>query len=282
MSADRDLWEESVPAYLHHSREIEYCGAVTRELLRWVDPETLIFVDFGCGDGRLSRAFLSERLARARTENRILDVVLADRSPSMLRATEDLGPPGVRLHRHLTDATLVGLPPSLVGRIDTIACNCSLHLLRRADDRLDLDTFFRRCAAVLRPGGQVVANLPDQSFAFADGWESRFHRAAQRLRPDSPERAEVEKLDSELLAGLARRHGFGLELEPITFSVDWEDFVRFYSIPAMGRGRLPHLSQAERVAFLRRIEPGFDHLPYRWVFARWTFSGEPPCLEPSS
>ncbi len=100
-------------------------------------------LDAGCGSGRVT-----ERLLERLPEGRVLGL---DRSPAMLReAYRRLAPARQRGHVALVCADL-GAPLPLGRPVDAILSTATFHWVR------DHEALFRHLAAVLRPGGQVVA-----------------------------------------------------------------------------------------------------------------------------
>jgi trans-aconitate 2-methyltransferase len=100
-------------------------------------------LDAGCGSGRVTEA-LAERLPRGR-------VIAVDASPAMLvEARRRLVRFGDRVSFVVAD---LGLPlPQETGRdLDAILSTATFHWIT------DHDALFRNLAAVLRPGGRLVA-----------------------------------------------------------------------------------------------------------------------------
>ena len=113
-----------------------------RQVLDWIDlagDERVL--DAGCGTGRVTELLL-ERLPRGR-------VVALDASPSML---EEAGP---RLAHASERVELLcadlAQPLPVDGLVDAIFSTATFHWVA------DHDALFRTLAAVLRPGGQLVA-----------------------------------------------------------------------------------------------------------------------------
>jgi trans-aconitate 2-methyltransferase len=98
-------------------------------------------LDAGCGSGRVTEA-LAERLPRGR-------VVALDASPAMLEeARRRLQPFGDRIEFVLAD---LGLPLPIEGPVDAILSTATFHWVP------DHTALFRNLAAVIRPGGRLVA-----------------------------------------------------------------------------------------------------------------------------
>ncbi|HEX9550059.1 MAG TPA: methyltransferase domain-containing protein [Candidatus Limnocylindrales bacterium] len=98
-------------------------------------------LDAGCGSGRVTEA-LAERLPNGR-------VVALDASPAMLEEARR------RLARFGDRVTFVqadlGLPLPIDGPVDAILSTATFHWVP------DHDALFRNLAAVIRPGGRLVA-----------------------------------------------------------------------------------------------------------------------------
>ena len=98
-------------------------------------------LDAGCGSGRVTEA-LAERLPNGR-------VVALDASPAMLEEARR------RLARFGNRVTFVqadlGLPLPIDGPVDAILSTATFHWVP------DHDALFRNLAAVIRPGGRLVA-----------------------------------------------------------------------------------------------------------------------------
>jgi trans-aconitate 2-methyltransferase len=98
-------------------------------------------LDAGCGSGRVTEA-LAERLPRGR-------VVALDASPAMLdQARRRLARFGGRVEYVEAD---LGLPLPIAGTVDAILSTATFHWVP------DHDALFRNLAAVIRPGGRLVA-----------------------------------------------------------------------------------------------------------------------------
>jgi trans-aconitate 2-methyltransferase len=98
-------------------------------------------LDAGCGTGRVTE-LLAARLPRGR-------VVALDGSPSMIEAARDrLAPFGERIEFIVAD---LGQPLPIEGAIDAILSTATFHWVP------DHDALFVNLAAVLRPGGWLVA-----------------------------------------------------------------------------------------------------------------------------
>lgn len=126
-------------------------------------------LDAGCGSGRVTEQLL-ERLG---PDGR---VVALDGSPSMVAAArERLAPFGDRVEYVVAD---LGQPLPIEGPVDAILSTATFHWVP------DHDALFRHLAAVLRPGGWLVAqcggvgNIGRIQAALAgigDGWQGTVH-----------------------------------------------------------------------------------------------------------
>jgi len=125
-------------------------------------------LDAGCGSGRVTE-LLANRLPGGR-------VVALDGSPSMIDAArERLAPFGDRIEYVVAD---LGQALPIDGTVDAILSTATFHWVP------DHDALFRNLAAVLRPGGWLVAqcggygNIESVKRALAtigDGWLGPVH-----------------------------------------------------------------------------------------------------------
>jgi trans-aconitate 2-methyltransferase len=114
-------------------------GRVVLERLALTGDERVL--DAGCGSGRVTE-HLAERLPRGR-------VVALDASASMIEAARDrLAPFGDQIEYVVAD---LGKPLPLADLVDAILSTATFHWVP------DHDALFRNLAAVLRPGGWLVA-----------------------------------------------------------------------------------------------------------------------------
>lgn len=120
-------------------------GAAVLARLVLAGSETVL--DAGCGSGRVTQSLL-ERLPAGH-------VVALDASASMLAAARDrLAGAGERVS--FVHADLLRLSPALLdgwAPVDAVLSTATFHWV------LDHDALFARLAAVLRPGGQLVAQF---------------------------------------------------------------------------------------------------------------------------
>jgi trans-aconitate 2-methyltransferase len=141
-------------------------GAVVLDRLPLSGDERVL--DAGCGTGRVTE-LLAARVPRGR-------VVALDGSPSMIEAARDrLAPFGERIEFVVAD---LGHPLPIDGAVDAILSTATFHWVP------DHDALFANLAAVLRPGGWLVAqfggvgNIASVKRALAtigDGWIGPAH-----------------------------------------------------------------------------------------------------------
>jgi trans-aconitate 2-methyltransferase len=125
-------------------------------------------LDAGCGSGRVTEA-LAERLPRGQ-------VIALDGAPSMIDAArERLGRFGDRIEYVVAD---LGEPLPIDGPVDAVVSTATFHWVP------DHDALFANVAAVLRPGGRLVAqcggsgNIATVQHALeavGDGWLGPAH-----------------------------------------------------------------------------------------------------------
>jgi SAM-dependent methyltransferase len=267
MTGIRDAWREGAKEFLKYSKLLSYYPKITEELIGEIPGNTHNLIDFGCGYGRLTRTYLVKLGPEA---SKGFQFFLIDNSSKMLEQTMDLvDTADIKFRRLCDDEKLTTLPPEAIGKIDAIACNSSIHLIRKDDMSIDVGPFLKRCYDILKPGGRLVASIPDQAYEFADGWESEFHRQARSIWGDSEARSGVPKFNDQLLQSLGSDSRFRARIRSKSVKVVWDDFVNFYSIPAMGNQRLQQMTYRERIAKLREIPPQFEEIDYRWVFVRF-------------
>jgi trans-aconitate 2-methyltransferase len=217
-------------------------GTAVLDRLPLVGDERVL--DAGCGSGRVTE-LLAKRLPRGR-------VVALDGSPSMIDAARDrLSPFGDRIEYVVAD---LGLPLPIDGTVDAILSTATFHWVP------DHDALFRNLAAVLRPGGRLVAqcggvgNIDSVKRALAtigDGWLGPAHYETPL--------ATVRRLDA---AGFVDIECW-LTDEPTRFEPGepLETFMRTV-ILAPNLERLP---EGERAAFVHEVasrlpEPLIDYV----------------------
>ena len=187
-------------------------------------------LDAGCGSGRVT-ALILERLPGG-------TVVAMDGSASMIDAAhETLSPFGDRVEFVVGDL----LDPIPVEPVDAVFSNATFHWI------LDHDALFANLAAVLRPGGQLVAQCGG---------------AGNIARMDTIVRALGHAFDGtkrfatpeETRASLERAGFTGIEawLHPEPTDIPAEDFPAFLETVCLG-GILQGLDEDERAALVRDV-----------------------------
>lgn len=266
-----NVWDTSATAYEQHSSRVGWYDQAASSLLELLDVAVRTLVDFGCGSGRVARLFLARRRDRSP-----LGLHLVDRSASMLELTRDMGGSEVTVFRHLDDESLARFPKEEEGHVDAIVCGQAFHLLR--DDTLvpTAGNLVARAADLLRTGGCLLVNIPEQAWAFEDGWTSGVYAASCRLWGPTPGRKEMPLFSAPLLRRWAARSGLEVAIFVRTFPFTWSDFVHFYSIPAIGVDRIPGHDAEGRWAYLQGLAPQFGEIAFRCVFARFTRPVEAP------
>jgi trans-aconitate 2-methyltransferase len=141
-------------------------GATVLDRLPLAGDERVL--DAGCGSGRVTE-LLAERLPRG-------TVVAVDGSPAMVEAArERLAPFGDRIEYVVAD---LGRPLPIETRVDAVLSTATFHWVP------DHDALFRNLAAVIRPGGRLVAqcggagNMASIQRVLAttgDGWLGAVH-----------------------------------------------------------------------------------------------------------
>ena len=216
-------------------------GAAVVDRLPLRGDETVL--DAGCGSGRVT-AVLAERLPRGR-------VVALDGSPSMIdQARARLAPFGDRIEYVVAD---LGRPIPIDNPVDAVLSTATFHWVP------DHDGLFRHLAAVLRPGGRLVAqcggegNIASVRAVLAttgDGWLGETHY-------ETPE------------ATTARLHAAGfvdiecwLNEEPTEFEAG-EPFETYLRTVILG-SHVARLPEAARGAFVHevaaRLAPRIDYV----------------------
>lgn len=198
-------------------------------------------LDAGCGSGRVTEHLL-ERLPDGH-------VVALDGSPSMLaEARERLAPFGDRVEYVLAD---LAAPLPLDDPVDAILSTATFHWVA------DHDALFRHLAAVLRPGGSLIAqcggagniaSVVDVLRRTGDGWEGPWTYAT----PEDTAR----RLDA---AGFVDVECW-LQDEPTTFDDD-DALVTFLGTVILG-AHLDRLPEPEREPLVAAVADG---LPGRTI-----------------
>ncbi|HEU5317844.1 MAG TPA: methyltransferase domain-containing protein [Chloroflexota bacterium] len=224
-----------------------------RNVLDWLElngDERVL--DAGCGSGRVTELLL-ERLPRGR-------VVAVDASPSML---EEAGRrlADVRDRVELVQADLAK-PLSIDGTVDAVLSTATFHWVA------DHDALFRNLAAVLRPGGQLVAqcggagNIASVVAALpraADGWRGPWNFA----RPEETRRRLEAAGFEDVRVWL---HDEPTPLEP------GEPLETFLATVILG-AHLDRLPQQEREAYVKGVaarlpKPEIDYVRLNMVARR--------------
>jgi trans-aconitate 2-methyltransferase len=158
---------------LYHQFEKER-SAPFDDLLRLVEPSNgTSVIDLGCGTGELTR-----RLADTLPGSTVLGI---DSSPEMLGKTETHVRPGLRFERNQIE--------TIIGQWDLVFSNAAIQWV---DDHPAL---IGRLLGMVRPGGQLVVQLPSNHDSFAHATitqiagEAPFHEALRgwiRLSPVLP------------------------------------------------------------------------------------------------
>jgi trans-aconitate 2-methyltransferase len=171
-------------------------------------------LDAGCGSGRVTEQLLA-RLPRGR-------VVALDASPAMIEeARRRLAPFGGRVEYVVAD---LASPLPIAGTVDAALSTATLHWIA------DHDAVFRNLAAVLRPGGWLVAQ------AGGPGNVERTLQALARVGEDYS--ALYNFADPEVTRRRLETAGFSdvetwLQPEPTAFSSD--DELRDYLVTVIMR-----------------------------------------------
>ena len=206
-------------------------GRSVLERLPLEGHETVL--DAGCGSGRVTEQLL-ERLPHGR-------VIAADAAPSMLVEARR------RLERFGDRVTLVecdlGRPLPLAGPVDAVLSTATFHWVP------DHDALFANLAAVLRPGGRLVAqcggvgNVASVHAAAAelmgDGWQGPWNFATPeetKARLESAGFVDVETWLHE-------------EPTPIEPGEPMETFLTTVIL----REHLQRVPERERADFVRRV-----------------------------
>jgi trans-aconitate 2-methyltransferase len=198
-------------------------------------------LDAGCGSGRVTEQWL-ERSATGRA-------VALDGSPAMIEAARG------RLARFAGRVEFVvadlGRPLPIAEPVDAVLSTATFHWVP------DHDAVFRHLAAILRPGGQLVAqfggegNIASVRAALAtlgDGWLGPAHFESVD--------ATVRRLEAAGFTGIEA----WLQPEPTEFEPG-EPFETYLATVVLG-AHLDRLPTADRPAFVRAVAA---RLPGPWI-----------------
>lgn len=205
-------------------------GSAVLDRLPLIGDERVL--DAGCGSGRVTER-LAERLPRGH-------VVALDGSPSMVDAARDrLAAFGDRVSYVVAD---LGQPLPIEGVLDAILSTATFHWVP------DHDALFTNLAAVLRPGGRLVAqcggvgniaSIKRVLASIGDGWTGPTHFETPQ---DTARRLAA--------AGFVEIECW-LTDEPTTFEAGapFEDYLRTVVLGA----HLERLPAAEHAAFVHEV-----------------------------
>ena len=231
-------------------------GAAVLDRLELHGDETVL--DAGCGSGRVT-ALLAERLPGGR-------VIALDGSTSMLEtARRRLAPFGDRIRFVLADLMA---PLPIDEPVDAVLSTATFHWVP------DHDALFANLAAVIRPGGRLVAqfggvgNIASVKRVLAsigDGWLGSAHYETPM--------ATVRRLDASGFVGIE----CWLQDEPTRFEPG-EPLETFLRTVILG-GHVERLPAEERDAFVHEVavrlpEPVIDYVRLN-VVARRSRRGVP-------
>jgi trans-aconitate 2-methyltransferase len=225
-------------------------GAAVLDRLPLAGDERVL--DAGCGSGRVTE-LLATRLPRGR-------VVALDGSPAMVEAArERLARFGDRVEFVVAD---LGLALPLEGPVDAILSTATFHWVP------DHDALFANLAAVLRPGGRLVAqcggvgniaSVQRVLAAVGDGWLGSVHFETPM--------ATVNRLDASGFVDIE----CWLTDEPTRFEPG-EPFETYLRTVVLG-SHLERIPAAEHAAFVHEVasrlpEPVIDYVRLNIVARR--------------
>jgi trans-aconitate 2-methyltransferase len=225
-------------------------GATVLDRLPLAGDERVL--DAGCGSGRVTE-LLAARLPRGR-------IVALDGSPSMIAAArERLASFGDRIEYVVAD---LGRPITVEGPMDAVLSTATFHWVP------DHDALFANLAAVLRPGGRLVAqcggvgniaSVQRVLGTIGDGWQGPVHFETPM--------ATVRRLDASGFVDIE----CWLTDEPTRFEAG-EPFETYLRTVVLG-AHLERLPPGEHDAFvhevaLRMPEPSIDYVRLNIVARR--------------
>jgi len=227
-------------------------GRAVLDRLELGGDETVL--DAGCGTGRVTK-LLAERLPRGR-------VIALDASPSMVdQARRRLAPFGDRVDYLVAD---LGRPFALPGGVvaDAVLSTATFHWVA------DHEALFKHLAAVIRPGGRLVAqcggagNIASVRAILAtigDGWTGEAHYETPEAT--SPRLSAAGFIDIETW----------LQPEPTRFEPG-QPLETFLRTVILG-GHVARLAEADRDGFVhdvasRMAEPVIDYVRLNMVATR--------------
>jgi trans-aconitate 2-methyltransferase len=189
-------------------------------------------LDAGCGSGRVTE-LLAERLPRG-------SIVALDGSPAMVeQARARLARFGDRVTYLVAD---LGRPLPLDGEVDAILSTATFHWVP------DHDALFRNLAAVIRPGGSLVAqcggagniaNVQRVLAGIGDGWLGDVHFETTEATTRRLETAGFEAIECWLAE------------EPTSFEAG-PPFEAYLRTVILG-SHLARLPESERDEFVREV-----------------------------
>jgi trans-aconitate 2-methyltransferase len=206
-------------------------GSVVLARLPLAGDETVL--DAGCGSGRVTEELLV-RLPHGR-------VIAADAAPSMLvEARRRLERFGDRVEFVECD---LGRPLPIAGPVDAVLSTATFHWV------LDHDALFANLAAVLRPGGRLVAqcggvgNVASVHAAASEVLDDDWHGPWNFATP------EETKARLEAAGFVDVETWLHEEPTPIEPGEPMETFLRTVIL----RNHLERVPEAERAGFIRRV-----------------------------
>jgi trans-aconitate 2-methyltransferase len=209
-------------------------GATVLERLRLAGDEAVL--DAGCGTGRVTQQLLA-RVPRGR-------VVALDGSPAMIEeARRRLAPHGDRVEFVVADLARPFEIPG--GPVDAILSTATFHWVT------DHDALFRNLAAVLRPGGQLVAQCGGEgnvaSVIAAAGDVPGMDRNPWLFASPDETRARLEAAGFEDIA---------VWLNPEPTPLEPGEQLETFLATVVLREHIARLREAERAPFVHSVATG--------------------------